>query len=235
MSPAASPLEATLSIPVPFHLHAVRPEGPGPFPILLAMHGYAMDAASMLSLAGRMAEGFLLVAPEGPHSTLIPGNEASPERRSGFHWGVSSRTEDNRATHRASVAAAIAWAVRQGGDQKRVSLLGFSQPCSFNYRLAIDPPHGEAFRALVALCGGIPGEWSADPLPKISSQAASSPAAVLHVSTREDPFYPLDRVATFPGILAPRFASVTHRLDDGAHRVPSAAFDEIRAFLSTHG
>jgi predicted esterase len=234
MSSDASPLHDVLSVPVALHLLAVRPAGTGetPFPILLVMHGYAMDAASMLSLAGRMSPAeFLIVSIEGPHSTMIPGSESGPERKAGFHWGVSPRAEDNRAAHRASVAAAIEWSVRQGGDAKRVSLLAFSQPCSFNYRLALDPPHGEPFRALVGLCGGVPGEWSAAP----AQPSESSPAAVLHVSTREDPFYSLERVARFPGILATRFGSVKHRLDDGAHRVPSAAFDEIRSFLSAHG
>ena len=46
MSSDESRLHATLSIPLALHLLAIRPEGAGaiPFPILLAMHGYAMDA-----------------------------------------------------------------------------------------------------------------------------------------------------------------------------------------------
>ncbi|MEO6325562.1 MAG: hypothetical protein ABIT01_19255 [Thermoanaerobaculia bacterium] len=236
MSSAVSPVHAQLSVPVALHVFAIRPavSSPAPFPILVAMHGYAMDAASILSLAGRLCpEGFLVVAPEGPHSTLVPGNESGPSRKTGFHWGVSPRAEDNRATHRAAVAAAIAWGVTQGGDPARVSLLGFSQPCAFNYRLALDPPHGAPFRALVALCGGIPGEWAASKETPASEHA--SPAAVLHVSTREDPFYPLDRVAAYAGVLRPRFGSVEHRLEDGAHRAPSSAFEGISSFLSTHG
>jgi predicted esterase len=127
---------------------------------------------------------------------------------------------------------AIAWAEAQGGDSARVSLVGFSQPVSHDYRLASDPPQGRPFKAVVGICGGIPGEWTADPdVPA----GAPQPTAVFHASATEDPYYPQDRIATFPERLGARFASVTHRLYHGGHRIPSAALEEIRAFLEKHG
>lgn len=226
-----TPLAATLTLGIPLPLVAVRPAGAGPFPILLALHGYAQDAASMLPVARRLApEGVLLVVPRAPHSTIVPGSETGPERRSGFHWGVAPDHAENRALHRAAVAAALAWAGENGGDLARAALLGFSQPCSFDYRLALDPPHGRPFRALVGICGGLPGEWN--DAPDGGATDASRAADALHVSTLGDPFYPLARIAGFSARLAARFRSATHLVLPGGHRVPSAAHRPVSRFLA---
>src|SRR5204862_4598100 len=123
---------------------------------------------------------------QGPHSTLVPGKER--EGRAGFHWGVTPRVQEVRGLHRSAVDKAIGWATSHGGDPARISLAGFSQPVSHNYRLAFDPPHGHPFRALVGICGGIPGEW-ADGASSggANSDGAARPTAVFHASASEDP------------------------------------------------
>jgi len=152
---------AVVSISVPLRLFTAPPAkaGRGKAPVLLATHGYAMDAVPMLGLAKRFAPRFfLIVSIRGPQSAYAPG-ASTEEHKTGFHFGVSPEAEDNRAVHRAAVAAAIEWAAAHGGDPERVSLAGFSHSCSFNYRLALAPPHGLPFRAVVGICGGLPGEW----------------------------------------------------------------------------
>jgi len=83
----------------------------------------------------------------------------------------------------------------------------------------------------VAICGGVPREWT----DRDEGSEASRQAAVLHVSAREDPFYPLDRVAGFRATLAARFGEVSHLLCEGGHRIPSALLPRIRAFLQAKG
>ena len=228
----AKPVETILHIRIPLRLLAAgEAERRGPAaPILIGMHGYGQDADSLLPILLRVAPpGSLVLSLEGPESAYLEGTEVSGARR-GFHWGVSTRAEDNRAVHRACVAEAISWATAHGGDPERVSLFGFSQPCSFNYRLALAPPHGVPFRAIAAICGGIPGEWrSNDP-----GTGASRETDVLHVSTREDEIYPLEKVAAYRERLASRFRSAVHSLYEGGHRVPSASAGEVRAFLTAH-
>src|SRR6185503_16564832 len=122
-------VDARLSIAVPLRLLASAPEAPGPWPVLLALHGYAMTAEEMHAFLPRLAPaGFLVISIEGPQSTLVPGKESGIDSPRGFHWGVSPRAEENRTVHRAAVEAAIGWAAANGGDPARVSLLGFSQP-----------------------------------------------------------------------------------------------------------
>jgi predicted esterase len=225
----ADEIEAFLSVEVPLRLLAAgAKEGPGPAPILIGMHGYGQDADSLFPiLLGVAPPGALVLSLEGPESAYLEGTNTSVPKR-GFHWGVSTRPDDNRAVHRACVAEAISWAGAHGGDPKRVLLFGFSQPCSFNYRLALAPPHGVTFRAIAAICGGIPGEWKAnDP-----GTTASRETDVLHVSTREDEIYTPDKIAPYRERLAARFRTATHSLYDGGHRVPSASAGEVRAFLA---
>ena len=226
------PPRATTSISVPLQLFPRLPQSPPPFPLLLVLHGYGMHAATLFPLLARMApEGWGVVAVEGPQSAFLPGEALGPSGARGFHWGVSPRHEDNQAVHCAAVAEAIAWSVARGADPARISLLGFSQPCSFDYRLALAPPHGRPFRAVVALCGGLPGEWT-EPGP---GTASSSTTHALHVSTDADEYYPLERVAPFASLLASRFASARHEVHHGGHRIPSTAIPLVKAFLEAHG
>jgi predicted esterase len=219
---------AVLSVEVPLFLLARRPEGGGgKAPVLLGMHGYGMDAESLLTVLARVAPpSFLVLSLQGPHSTLVTGVD-DPETKKGFHWGVSPRAEDNRLVHRRAVEAALAWAAAHGGDRARTVLAGFSQPCSFNYRLAANPPDGLPFRAVLAFCGGVPGEWTGPGEPTTASEKTD----VLHVSTNDDPYYPESRIAPYEAILASRFRSVAHRRYEGRHHVPSKSFPDVRAFL----
>jgi predicted esterase len=227
----ADEIEAVLSVEVPLRLLAAgATDGPGAAPILIGMHGYGQDAGSLLPvLLGVAPAGSLVLSLEGPESAYLEGTNASVPRR-GFHWGVSTRPGDNRAVHRACVASAIEWARAHGGDPERVLLFGFSQPCSFNYRLALTPPHGFPFRAIAGICGGIPGEWKSNE----PGTPASRETDVLHVSTRGDEIYALDKVAPYRERLASRFRTAAHSLYEGGHRVPSASAGEVRSFLAAH-
>ncbi len=227
----AGEVEAYLSVEVPLRLLARPPEaGRGPSPILLGMHGYGMDAESLLAVLEKTAPPeFLVLSLQGPHSTLVSGVDDAKQRK-GFHWGVSARAEDNRLVHRRAVAAALAWAADNGGYRSRTVLAGFSQPCSFNYRLAAAPPDGLPFSAVLAFCGGVPGEWTGPGEPT----AASGAADVLHISTNHDPYYSAARIAPYREILGTRFRSAAHVLYDGGHRVPSASLSDVRAFLEAH-
>lgn len=228
------PRPAVVSIPVPLRLFAAPPPAPEPGkpPVLLAMHGFAMTALPMLGLAKQFTPpAFLIVSIQGPQSAFAPGTTFT-DKKVGFHFGVSPDAEDNRAVHRAAVAAAIEWAVDRGGDPARVSLAGVSHPCSFNYRLALDPPHGVPFRAVVAICGGLPGEWK-DAAPAATPFSKATP--VLHVSTNQDEWYGPEMIAPYRSRLEAHFASAEHLLYDGPHRAPSASFGAIREFLAKNG
>ena len=223
----ATEVEAFLTVEVPLRLLARKPETGRPSPVILGMHGYGMDAESFLAMLTKVAPpSFLVVSLQGPHSTYVSGVD-DPEMKRGFHWGVSPRAEDNRLVHGRAVVAALDWAAANGGDRGRTVLAGFSQPCSFNYRLAASPPDGRPFSGVLTFCGGVPGEWTGPGEPT----AASGATDVLHVSTNGDPYYPASRIAPYREILTSRFRSAAHLLYDGGHRAPSASFCDVRPFL----
>lgn len=226
-----SRLEGTLSVSVPLHLFAEEPEAGTavPPPAVVGLHGYAMSAPPFLALMGRFVPSrFLRVAVEGPFSTIAPGEDLGAVRKIGYHWGTSARSGETREVHRAAVSLAVEWAVEQGADPDRIVLLGFSQPCSLNYRVAVDPP-ARPFAAVVALCGGVPGEWTKEGEPT----AASRGTRVLHLSARQDSFYPMEKAATFRQRLSPRFPLVEHLFVEGGHNLPWKAFATLGAFLDT--
>jgi predicted esterase len=228
-------IEDSVPVSVRMRLLANVPEGPGPFPVLLGLHGYAMRAKPLLGLMRQFApEGFLLVSMQGPHSAFVPGAELSAAGERGYHWGVSDTPADNQDGHRACLAAAIGWAVERGGDLNRISLCGFSQPCAHNYRASLGPPHGHPFRAIVGLCGGLPGDW-VERAEAPEGTVFSRETAALHISTLSDPYYPAERIAPFQAMLSKRFRIARHARYEGAHRAPSAAFPGIREFLAAEG
>jgi hypothetical protein len=101
------------------------------------------------------------------------------------------------------VAKAIDWAAGIGRRLARISLAGFSQPCSLNLRLALALPHGRPFRSVLSFCGGLPGEWTSD--EQGAATDASRETAVYFASTTADPFYSVEQVKPFGERLASRF------------------------------
>ena len=193
-------VEAFLSVEVPLRLLARRPEeGPGPAPVLLGMHGYGMDAESFLAVLLKAAPpSFLVLSLQGPHSTLVSGVD-DPETKRGFHWGVSPRAEDNRLVHRRAVVAALAWAERERRRPRAHGPRGLQPALLVQLPAGRDPRRtGSRSPAVLAFCGGVPGEWTGPGEPT----AASGAIDVLHVSTNHDPYYPAARIAPYREILA---------------------------------
>lgn len=127
--------------------HAVyRPAGEGPFPTLVALHGYGGDASEMLQLGLRVNAGdVLVVCPEGP----LPA-----EGGQGRSWyrviPEVPRDWDEIERVAATVYESIAEAVQQyAGDPDRVALVGFSAGGRLAYRIGLG--HPERFAGVGAL------------------------------------------------------------------------------------
>ena len=102
-------------------------------------------------------------------------------------------------------------------------LLGYSQSVSLNYRFLCTYPN--ALRGAINICGGLPGDWDTAPYQK-------TPAAALHIATREDQFYPPARTESYLGRLRTYIPNVEFQMLEGSHRIPSAAGPILQDWLA---
>ncbi|MFO0688963.1 MAG: dienelactone hydrolase family protein [Myxococcota bacterium] len=130
------------------------PAGPGPFPAVLALHGYGASAHDLLGLAPQLRRGEVVyLCPQGP-LTL----EIGPGQR-GYAWFPIDPSGQVSAP-----ALVGARGVLEGFlddalrihpiDPGRITILGFSQGGVMAYDLALGRP--DRFKALVALSSWLP-------------------------------------------------------------------------------
>jgi phospholipase/carboxylesterase len=108
-------------------------------------------------------------------------------------------------------------------DRTRTFLMAFSQSVALNYRFAFTYPN--VLRGVVAVCGGIPGDWDDD-------KYQSSATDVLIVAGESDEFYPINRVRTFEAAIARRAHAVEFRAYPVGHVFPRAALPDINDWLT---
>jgi len=135
-------------------VHTVyEPQGEGPHPTVLALHGWGANAMDLLGLAPYLAGGqFLVLCPEGPVEVPLgpmvgygwfPLTMGAPPDPAAFTAGVD--------TARGFLDAALR---RYPVDPNKLVVLGFSQGGVIAYALALAEP--ERFAGLVALSSWFP-------------------------------------------------------------------------------
>ncbi len=124
-----------------------RPEGPGPFPLVLVneeifgVHHYIKDVCRRLAKLGKMAVALDIYARSGDLGKI------SDIRRI---MAVVNATPD--AQMLSDLDAAVVWAEAHGGDPKRLGVLGF---CRGGRATWLYAEHNRALRAAVAFYGQV--------------------------------------------------------------------------------
>lgn len=158
-------------------LHTAHvPAGPGPFPTILALHGWGASAHDLLGIAPRVQGGeVLFLCPQGP--VVL---EPAPGQRAYGWFPISGGGEIDLASivaARGVLEAFLEDALEvYPVDRERLVVLGFSQGGVMAYDLALGRP--ERFAALVALSSWLP-EVVADALPE-SPVRAALPTLLIH-------------------------------------------------------
>ncbi len=192
------------------------------WPLLIALHGYEGNKGSMMRLARRIAHGrMVVISLQAPNQFLIRG---LGNYRVGYGWGTPEKMKDSIDLHHRDLRALIRRAAHTyRADPARVFLLGFSQACSYNYRFVFT--HPRAVRGVIAVCGGVPGDWSENP------RYRPAPAHVLHIAATRDKWYSREKNLGFRRQLAQRAASVDFRFYNSTHRFPRSAIPHIRRWI----
>jgi phospholipase/carboxylesterase len=203
------------------------PAGHGPFPTIVAVHGYGANAHDLLGLAPYLHGGQALVlCPQGPVEL-----EAGPGMI-GYGWFPITLGAPPDAAAFAEGARLLSEFIDRAAevhpvDTDRLVLLGFSQGGVLAYELALRQP--ERFTGLVALSSWLP-DALVDTIP---DQGALSglPTFVAHGTA--DEMIPVERGRASRDALVKLGVPTTYREHDMGHGVPPEVLRALVEWLET--
>ncbi|MBX3267701.1 MAG: hypothetical protein KF831_13455 [Acidobacteria bacterium] len=195
----------------------------GPAPLLIAVHGYGAHKRYMMREARQIApEGFIIASVEAPHQHFRKTDDGY---RVGFGWLTDHRPEDSVALHHRFLLDLIDRLSEEGAaDPSKVYLYGFSQACALNFRFALTYP--DAVRAVIGVCGGIPGDLEASPLYKPYD------GRVLYLYGDDDEWYTNEQFADYAERLGKRIPNTTSRQYHAGHEITEEMRADLREFLA---
>lgn len=209
-----------------YDLYVPDVEPSRPRPLVVAFHGYEGNKESMMSLMRRVNSDDLIIASvQGPNSFFVRDDGEPDNSKIGFGWMMRYKAEETMRLHHETLRAVIAdiEAVHPI-DRRAIFLVAFSQSVSLNYRFAFTNPG--LVRGVIAVCGGIPGDWDQDKYKKTDTD-------VLIIAGDTDQFYPLERTRTFKDALASRARSVDFMSFPVGHVFPREALPLINEWIKT--
>lgn len=185
-----------------------------------ALHGFGSNPEIMLHLtAAMLGPRHAIASLQGPNQFFL----STANRDVGYGWGASRHAASSIRLHHEMVLHVLneAGRIYNIPPQRRL-LVGFSQPVSYNYRLAATCP--DVVRGVIGICGGLPSDWETASYKPVA-------ASILHIARRGDEFYPPAVTEQYADRLKNRANDVEFHLLEGAHRFPSKAGTIVEDWL----
>lgn len=203
------------------------PEGDAPKPLLIALHGYGGDKTSMMRLARRINQkDYVIAALQGVHQHMIMPKTREEKLQFGFGWVTNFKPEESVELHHRNIRYIIETLTNNGvADGRNVFLMGFSQAVGANFRLAFT--HANLLRGVIAICGGIPGDWATE------GKYEGGEMDVLYIGANQDEFYTTERLEQFAKAIEQRAHSVELKMFDCGHEVPRDSYPTIDQWLKS--
>ena len=225
MNDAASQtdLSLTAEIKLYYDLH-VPDDAVGPAPLLIAVHGYGAHKRYMMREAKLVApEGFVIASVQAPHQHF---RQTSEGYKVGFGWLTDHKPEESVALHHKFLNDLIAHLGDAGLiDRSAIHLYGFSQACALNFRYAFTYP--DMLKAVVGVCGGIPGDLDTNPMYKPFD------AATFYLYGDDDEFYNVERFRSFDEKLKGTLPNYRAREYSADHSITDEMRADIKNFIET--
>jgi phospholipase/carboxylesterase len=207
-------------------IHALyEPEGKGPHPTILTLHGRGANALDLLGLAPYICGGrFLIICPQGPLETPI-GPEAS-----GYAWypmsmggppDIASMLASRQRLQRFLDECLARYPI----DAKKLAILGFSQGGVMAYSLAL--AHPDRFAALAVLSSWLPAELV--PHLSLSDSAQALPTLIQHGT--QDSTIEVERARHSVEILRQARIPLTYREYEMGHEIRPRSLSDLSAWL----
>ncbi len=174
---------------------------------VFALHGYGMDAATMLRLTTMWFPESRIVSLQAPH----PFYRDVIARDVGYSWATQAHSEESVRLHHEMLLHVMQ--AEETMTDRRL-LVGFSQPVGLNYRFAAT--HPAEVRGVIGVCGGMPGNWEAGAYLPVQ-------AALFHIARADDEVYRATVTAGYQQRLKLRAGDVEFLSLPGGHRFPSLA------------
>ena len=203
------------------------PEGDAPRPLLIALHGYGGDKTSMMRLARRINEqDYVIAALQGVHQHMIIPKTRDEKLQFGFGWVTNFKPEESVDLHHRNLRHIIETLTAQGiADGRNVFLMGFSQAVGSNFRFAFT--HSHLVSGVIAICGGIPGDWEAE------GKYAGDNLDILYIGAEQDEFYTPKHLQRFASAMERRAKSVELKMFDCGHEVPRDSYPTINQWIQS--
>lgn len=207
-----------------YDLYAPDGDAARPRPLLIAFHGYEGNKESMMALAQKInPRDFIIASVQGPNAFFVRSEPEPNKPKIGFGWMMQYKAGETIRLHHQTLLSVIEdIAAEHAIDRRSIFLLAFSQSVSLNYRFAFT--HPGVIRGVIAVCGGIPGDWDQD-------KYQNSETDLLIIAGETDEFYPLERTRTFKDAMAKRSPSVEYRSFSVGHVFPRESLAVIDGWL----
>jgi len=194
-----------------------RPEGAGPFPVLLMLHGWTGDENSMWVFAPRLLRNSLMIAPRGLYSTKGSGYSWHSEISKPWPWVSDFMPAVEK------LFDTISSKILPDGDFSALHIIGFSQGAALAYTMTI--LYSERIASLAGLSGFLPdgaSAWTGN------GRLKGLPIFIAHGT--EDELVPIERARRGVDLLEKSGASVTYCEDNVGHKLSAKCFRGLEAF-----
>lgn len=215
--------DLTLKAEIDLYYDLSVPDGATNAPLLIAVHGYGAHKRYMMREARAVApDNFVIASVQGPHQHFRPTETGY---RIGFGWLTEHKPDEYIRLHHEFLLQVIDKLAGDGLiDRSQVFLYGFSQSCALNFRFAFTNP--DVACAIVAVCGGIPGDLETNPVYKPFS------SDTLYLYGDDDEFYTQEQFAGFEKKLRETLPNFTSKQYSAKHEITEEMRAEIRDFLA---
>jgi phospholipase/carboxylesterase len=198
-----------------------EPDGEGPHPVFLLVHGWTGDENSMWVFASRFPKDALLIAPRAPLHEVSGGYSWHPREHN--RW---PSLDDLRA----AVDALVEMLTPEnfpGGDFSALRMAGFSQGSAVIFTLAFFYPSWVI--SMAGLSGFLPE--GAERMA-VQKPLKGKPVFVAHGT--QDEHVPIERGRQAVRILEQAGAQVTYCEDDVGHKLSAACFRALETFFKNN-